>query len=173
MKRHVALVGFMASGKSTIGRRLARKLGWMFVDTDALVVREHGSIPAIFERESETAFRRYEHAAIRSALDRSQAHVIALGGGALTLPENRDLLQRASHSVFIKISAEQAFERARRGRGIRPMLGPSPTLERIGALYASRMDDYAAADLIVDATQCGDAEIIDTIVAWLDERSTH
>ena len=128
---------------------------------------------AIFERESETAFRRYEHAAIRSALDRSQAHVIALGGGALTLPENRDLLQRASHSVFIKISAEQAFERARRGRGIRPMLGPSPTLERIGALYASRMDDYAAADLIVDATQCGDAEIIDTIVAWLDERSTH
>jgi shikimate kinase len=170
MKRHVALVGFMASGKSTIGRKLARKLGWMFVDTDTLVVREHGSIPAIFEREGEPAFRRYEHAAVRNALERVQAHVIALGGGALTLPENRNLLQQSSHSVFIKISAEQAFERVRFGRAMRPMLGPAPTLERIRELYASRMDDYAAADVVVDATDCNDARVIDAIVAWLDEQ---
>ena len=81
MKRHVALVGFMASGKSTIGRKLARRLRWPFVDTDAMVVRKHGAIGAIFESQGEPEFRRYEHEAIRDALEASERSIVALGGG--------------------------------------------------------------------------------------------
>lgn len=170
MKRHVALVGFMASGKSTIGRKLARRLGWLFVDTDALIVRAHGAIPSIFERESEAAFRRYERSAIRAALARGPRHVVALGGGALTLAENRKLLEERAYRIFIRISAEQAFARVRRSREMRPMLGSEPTLERIKELYAVRMADYATADLVVDASVHGDAAVIERIVAWLDAR---
>jgi shikimate kinase len=170
MKRHVALVGFMASGKSTIGRKLARRLGWLFVDTDALIVRAHGSIPSIFEKDGEAAFRRYEQSAVRAALDRGAAHVIALGGGALTLPENRQLLDERAHRVFIRISPEQVFARVRRSRETRPMLGTAPTLEGIKALYAARLADYATADLVVDASRLSDAGVIERIVSWLSER---
>jgi len=170
MKRHVALVGFMASGKSTIGRKLARALGWLFVDTDALIVRAHGPIPSIFEKEGEAAFRGYECNAIRAALNRAPPHVVALGGGALTQPENRQLLEERAHRVFIQISPEQVFARVLRGREMRPVLGSAPTLERIKELYAARMADYSAADFVVDASALGDAAVIELIVAWLRDR---
>lgn len=170
MKRHVALVGFMASGKSTIGRKLARVMGWPFVDTDTLIVRAHGSIPSIFEKEGEEAFRRYEESAVRAALDRGPSHVIALGGGALTRPQNRTLLERGAHRIFIQISPEQAFARVNRSREMRPMLGALPTLERIERLFAARMSDYLTADLVVEASHLSDAGVIERIVAWLRER---
>jgi shikimate kinase len=170
MKRHVALVGFMASGKSTIGRKLARKLGWAFVDTDALVVRAHGPIAAIFANEGEAAFRRYEQAAMRAALDHAEARVIALGGGALTIAENRKLIEDRAYRVFIKLSPEQILARVRRSHEVRPVLGSAPTLARIRELYASRMANYASADLIVEASHRSDGKVIDEIVAWLSER---
>jgi shikimate kinase len=167
MKRHLALVGFMASGKSTIGRKLARELNWGFVDTDSLVTEAHGPIAAVFANEGEAAFRRYEQAAVRRTLDRAHAHVIALGGGALTLAENRELLEERAHRVFIKISPEQVFARVRRSRETRPMLGSTPTLARIKELYEMRLADYSSADLIVDASHRTDSVVIAEIVAWL------
>jgi shikimate kinase len=167
MKRHVALVGFMASGKSTIGRKLARKLGWGFVDTDALVVRAHGPIPVIFAAEGEATFRRYEQAAIGDALATARPCVIALGGGALTVAQNRESLRELAYRVFIKVSPDQVFNRVRRSRELRPVLGRAPTLASIKALYAQRLPDYAAADRIVDASRCGDAVVIEQIVEWL------
>jgi shikimate kinase len=167
VKRHLALVGFMASGKSTIGRKLARKLGRPFVDTDAVVVREHGPIAAIFARNGESAFRRYEHEAVREALVSPTASVIALGGGALTVPANRSLLAEHARSVFIKVSPEQVYARVKAGRGIRPLLGASPTLDGIKELYESRMPQYESADYLIDASRCSDARVVDEIVAWL------
>ncbi|MBV9717707.1 MAG: shikimate kinase [Candidatus Eremiobacteraeota bacterium] len=170
MKRHVALVGFMASGKSTIGRKLARNLNRHFVDTDALIVRAHGPIARIFSEQGEAAFRDFEHAALREALDTSEACVISLGGGALTKPENRRLLEEYADRVFIKMSPEQIFSRVLRSREVRPMLGASPTLARIQELYAKRMADYESADLIVDASHRSDADVIRGIVGWLRAR---
>jgi len=167
MKRHVALVGFMASGKSTIGRKLARQLRRPFCDTDALVVQAHGAIPAIFTNEGEAAFRRYESEAMRSALEREEPTVIALGGGALTVPQNRRLLAERAYRVFIKVSPEQIFARVRRSREVRPMLGSAPTLETLTALYASRMAEYESADLVVEAARLSDARVIAEIVGWL------
>jgi shikimate kinase len=167
MKRHVALVGFMASGKSTIGRKLARKLGWAFVDTDALVVRAHGTIAKIFAIEGEAAFRRHERAALAAALESCEPSIVALGGGALTLPENRKLLAERALRVFIKLSPEQILARVRRSREVRPVLGAAPTLATIKEIYAIRMPDYASSDLVVEATRRGDAEVMDEIVTWL------
>ena len=167
MKRHVALVGFMASGKTTIGRRLARKLGRPFCDTDAMVIQDHGPISKIFATEGEPAFRRYETEAIRTALDREEPAVIALGGGALTVPENRALLEASAYRIFIKVPAEQILARVRRSRDVRPVLGSSPTLETVTALYASRLAEYERADRVIEAARRSDATVIAEIVGWL------
>jgi shikimate kinase len=165
--RHLALVGFMASGKSTIGRKLARRLGRPFVDTDELVVRAHGSIKAIFAQEGEAAFRRYECRAIGEVLANPQVSVVALGGGALTVAENRRLLKQRAKCVFIKVSPEQVLARVRRSREIRPMLGEGPTLEQIKELYTQRLPQYATADFVIEVERHSDREVIDAIVGWL------
>jgi shikimate kinase len=159
----------MASGKSTIGRKLARRLGRPFIDTDELVVRAHGSIRAIFAQEGEAAFRRYERHAIGEVLASPEASVVALGGGALTVAENRRLLKQHAYRVFIKISPEQILARVRRSHSIRPVLGERPSLAQIEELYAKRLSEYASADLVVEAERCSDREVIDAIVGWLAE----
>lgn len=170
MKRHVALAGFMASGKSTIGRRLARRLAWAFCDTDSLVTHEHGAISDIFTSEGEPAFREYEHDALAAALQRRESTVIALGGGTLTLAANRDLVRRSAYSVFIKVSPKQILARIRRSREVRPLLGNDATLARVSELYAKRMPDYESADFVIDASRRSDAEVIAEILQWLRER---
>lgn len=167
MKRHVALIGFMAAGKSTIGRKLARELGWAFFDTDACVARAHGTVTAIFEREGEAAFREYEREAIEEVLADPQGGVIALGGGALALAENRALLAAYAHRVFLKASVEQIYARVRRNSKRRPLLGERPTMERIRELYDARLADYSAVDHVVEARRMSDREVLDDIVQWL------
>lgn len=169
MTRHLALVGFMASGKSTIGRKLARRLGRPFVDTDELIVRAHGPIGAIFAQEGEAAFRRYERHAIDEVFANPQASVVALGGGALTIAENRRLLKQHAKCIFIKVSPEQILARVRRSREIRPVLGERPTLEQVKELYARRLSQYADADLVIEVKRHSDREVIDAIVGWLGE----
>lgn len=169
MTRHLALVGFMASGKSTIGRKLARRLGRPFVDTDELVVREHGPIGEIFAQEGEAAFRRYESRAIGEVLANPQASVVALGGGALTIAENCRWLKQRAKCVFIKVAPEQVLARVRRSREIRPMLGEAPTLKQVKELYAQRLSQYAGADLVIEVKRQSDREVVDAIVGWMGE----
>lgn len=171
MKRHVALIGFMAAGKTTIGRQLARRLGCGFYDTDAIVVREHGPIASIFSAHGESAFRTFESAAIERALSEELPSIVALGGGALTSAENRARVDARAHSVFLKMSPERIFARVQSGDRRRPMLGPEPTLESIASLYEARLEHYECADHIVDAERLGDRAIVENIVAWLNERN--
>jgi shikimate kinase len=168
MKRHVALVGFMGSGKSTIGRKLARRLACGFVDTDAVVVREHGPVPQIFAREGEAAFRRYERAALRDALESAEPAVLALGGGALTVAANRGLLASHAYRVFIRVSAEQVLARLRTAKEARPMLGEAPTLATIRLLYDERMPQYEAVEHVVPADRLSGRQVLDDIVGWLE-----
>jgi shikimate kinase len=170
MRRHIALVGFMASGKSTIGKRLARKLKSAFFDTDDLVVREHGAVSDIFYNEGEPAFRRYEHAALEHVLETGAPGVVALGGGALTLDDNQKLLKKRAYRVFIKISPEQALERLRRSRWVRPLLGPTPSLAKIKELYTKRMPQYAHADYVVEADHLSTSQAVDNIIEWLHKK---
>jgi shikimate kinase len=164
------LVGFMGCGKSTIGRKLARKLNYRFVDTDELIVRAHGAISEIFANEGEAAFRRYEREAVREALESEAESIIALGGGALTVAINRRLLERHAHRVFIKASSGQILARLRRSREVRPLLGATPTLQRIDELYAHRMAQYLSVDHVVETAGKRAGEVIEETIAWLHLR---
>lgn len=170
MRRHIALVGFMAAGKSTIGKRLARKLKCAFFDTDDLVVKEHGAISDIFYNEGEPAFRRYERAALTEVLEHGDAGVLALGGGALTSEENLKLIKKRAYRVFIKVSPEQALDRMRRSKVVRPLLGPTPSLAKIKDLYTKRMPQYAHADHVIEADHLSSAQVVDSIIEWLHKK---
>lgn len=167
MKQHLALVGFMAAGKSTIGKKLARKLKCAFFDTDDLVVQEHGQVSDIFYAEGEAAFRRYEHAAIAEVLEDGEPGVIALGGGALTHEPTQKVLKKRAYRIFIKVTPEQVVERLRRSKRIRPLLGPTPSLSKIKELYTKRMPQYAHADFVVEADGLSTSQVVDAIVEWL------
>jgi len=170
VKQHIALVGFMASGKSTIGKRLARKLKCAFFDTDDLVVEAHGAISDIFYNEGERAFRQYEHDAIAQVVGDGEPGVMACGGGALSFEPSAKLLKKRTYRIFIKVTPELVLERLRNSRTIRPMLGPAPHLSRIKELYIKRMPQYAHADFVVEADGMSTAQVVDAIVTWLHKK---
>lgn len=147
-KRHVALIGFMAAGKSTIGQRVAREMALPFIDTDARIVAAHGAIEEIFAREGEARFREYERATVEAALQGEDA-VISLGGGAVTYEPTRALLNEHAIRVFIEVPAGMILARARRSTSARPLLGAQPSLERIRKLLALREPYYREAEIIV------------------------
>jgi shikimate kinase len=152
MDRHVALIGFMGAGKSSVGRRLAPELGLPFVDTDDEIVAEHGPIPALFERAGEGGFREHELAAVRAALDAPCA-VLALGGGAVTHEATRRLLAERALRVFLDVPLDVIFARLQRSNATRPMLGSAPTEARMRALFESRLPLYREADIVVECSR--------------------
>jgi shikimate kinase len=149
--RHVALIGFMGAGKSSVGRRLALEMGLPFVDTDEAIVAEHGPIPALFEQLGESGFRECEHIAVRAALEGPRA-VIALGGGAVTHEPTRLLLNERTLRVFLDVPLEVIFARLRYSNVARPMLGKAPTEARMRTLFEARLPLYREADIVAD---CG------------------
>jgi shikimate kinase/3-dehydroquinate synthase len=113
LNRHLALVGFMGAGKSTLGREVSARLGRPFVDVDRAIEERAGiSIPEIFATRGEPEFRLAEAAALRDLLVRTEPSVLALGGGAVTHAETRDLLQVA-RTVLVVIDVDTAWERVR------------------------------------------------------------
>lgn len=169
MKRHIALVGFMAAGKSTIGKRLARRLKSPFVDIDDLIAENHGAISDIFYAQGEAAFRRYEYDAIEHAVE-GEAGVLALGGGAVTYEPTLKLLKKRTYRVFVKVPPEQILGRLRRSQRVRPLLGPTPSLHKIKELYVARMPKYAHADLTVEAGELNTAQVVEQIVEWMHKK---
>lgn len=156
----------MAAGKSTIGRHLARELDVAFVDTDALIVRAHGPIDALFARVGESGFRELELEAVREALARPPG-ILALGGGAPTHAPTRALLAAGSLRVYLDVAPEALFARLSRSRSVRPVFGTAPTLESIRALLALRDPHYRDADLVVSGprrTQAAYAHVIAELV---------
>jgi len=149
-RRYVVLVGFMAAGKSTVGRRLAALLGVDFVDTDALVAAAHGPIPEIFARAGEARFRAYEHEAVLATLARPPC-VVSVGGGALTHDETHATLALAATRVYLCVSARTLLARLRRSKTPRPIAGEMPTLEHVERLLAAREARYREAEIVVDA----------------------
>jgi shikimate kinase len=170
MKKHLALVGFMAAGKSTIGKKLARKIKCAFYDIDEMVVEHHGQISDIFYAQGEQAFRKYEHDTIEHVIEAELPGVIALGGGAVTHDLSLQLLKKRTFRIFIKVAPEQILGRLRRSTRVRPLIGKNPSLHKIKELYAARMPKYAHADLVVEADGLTNVQIVDQIIEWMHKK---
>lgn len=133
----LALVGLPGSGKSTVGRQLARRLGLPFTDSDHEIEQRIGcSIREFFEREGEAPFRDIEEEVIR-ALVQCENCVLATGGGAVLRPANRENLRRAGHVIYLRSTPELLFKRLRHDAN-RPLLQVADPLARLRSLYEER-----------------------------------
>jgi shikimate kinase len=160
---NVVLVGFMGSGKSSVGRLVARALGGRFVDTDRLVMDRSGrEITEIFAREGEDFFRQEESRALRSLLGGSGL-VVATGGGIVTAAENVPALRELGFVVWLTASEEVIWERVSRNRK-RPLLHTENPRETVRALLEKRNPLYAAvAGMTVDSTGLTHEEVAERI----------
>lgn len=151
----VALAGFMAAGKSTVGRALGSLLRWRVVDLDCEIeCRSHLRIHEIFAAYGEPRFRQIETDALRSVLEQAcTPTVIALGGGTFVQPQNADLLRRhGAHVVFLELAVEELLQRCRAAADRSPQ-NPRPLADDAAAfcrLYAQRLPAYRRAELVVN-----------------------
>lgn len=168
-KPNIILTGFMATGKSSVGKELAARLGYEFVDLDPLIEAEAKMpIAQIFATQGEDRFRAMERRMVEQAA-RRDACVIATGGGAIVNPRNLEALKRSG--VVIALTAKPETILARVGSGEdRPMLWGGETLARIRLLLAERAPAYAQADLTVDTTEQRIEQVVDHILSALRAR---
>lgn len=164
----IVLVGFMAAGKSTVGRLLAERLGWEFVDLDDHILARTGRTPArIIRDDGEAAFRAVEAEATRELAGRERL-VLAPGGGWGVDPRTMVDLGAGSIRIWLRIPAAEAVRRAEADSADRPLLGdPGTRLERAEALLRERETSYETADHVVDAAGRAPDEVVDAILAWL------
>jgi len=151
----VFLVGFMASGKSTVGRHLAHRIGWNFFDIDAEIEgAEKMTIAELFEKRGEPEFRRIETEILKQHvrwIERGRPAVLALGGGAFCEAANREMLENNGVTVWLDCPFEFVQRRVARQHGgaLRP-LARDP--EKFAALWESRREIYRLADVHVPIT---------------------
>jgi shikimate kinase len=143
------LVGFMGCGKSTVGRLLADSISWDFVDLDDEIEREAElRIVDIFEKAGEPAFRVMERKALNEQINKARMgmpRVIALGGGAFAQQANRQVIEAAGVSLWLKVSLDQLWKRVAENTA-RPL---AQDREGFDALYKKREDAYAQADFTI------------------------
>ena len=147
MRENIFLTGFSGTGKSTVGRAVARLLGWQFVDTDELIVEATGKpIATIFEEGGEAAFRRLENEHLTEVCE-AERQIVSTGGGIVMDDRNRRLMETSGVVVCLEAGLGTIHRRilAEEGPAIRPMLSDPDPLRRIGALKAERQAGYARA----------------------------
>ncbi len=172
----IFLIGYRGTGKSTVARLLAERLGWACIDADEFLEQTHGTtIRDLFAREGESGFRAKEAEAL-AELCLQTSVVIATGGGVVLREENRRLLKQNSVCVWLRADAAAIHARLQADATTaerRPALTARPGLQEIEALLAVREPLYrACADLTIDATARSPEDVVGTILASLDASST-
>jgi shikimate kinase len=163
----VVLVGFMGSGKSSVGRELGRMFGAPFVDVDDRIESAAGCpIRDLFDREGEPAFREREKAALRDALS-VKGCVIATGGGAFADEGNRVLLRSYATVVYLEAAAETLIERLAGDHG-RPLLRGGDREEVVRELLSRRVPGYRTADVTVRTDGRTVEEAAGQVADWID-----
>ena len=164
MKGNVILTGFMGTGKTSLGKLLANKLGRGFVDLDQKIEKDSGmTITEIFDKYGEEYFRALEKKAVAEVTSRKNL-VIATGGGTVKDEENIQLLKNSGVIVCLTTEPEEIFNRTER-RGERPVLdnGGEERLQTIKKLLAERQKFYSQADYTVDTTDWSPLQIMNDI----------
>jgi shikimate kinase len=168
MTPRVLLVGMMGAGKTTVGRLVADKLGWDYLDSDAEVEAATGlTVPELFARDGETAFRDAEADALARACATTDPVVVSVAGGAVLRPANRALLAASGTVVWLRARPETLAARVGDGQG-RPLLDGDPAAA-LRTLDEARRPLYAkVADLVIDVDDRPPAEVASQILEALE-----
>jgi shikimate kinase len=168
--KNIALTGFMAVGKSAVGRKLARRLKRPFVDLDQAIEKTAGmKVREIFDQKGEAYFRRLEKQALAEILLRD-GQVIATGGGVVLDDENLTLLKEKSLLICLKATPEILRRRAGTGKK-RPLLKGHDRKKRIDELLKQRGERYAQAHFSIDTSGLSVKEIVEKIIREIESRS--
>lgn len=161
---NITLTGFMGAGKTCVGRRLARRLSWRFVDLDELIqAAAKMSIPRIFSEKGEQVFRRLERRCI-SRVIRDRQQVIATGGGAFVDPISRAQLRVTGPVICLTARPQVIFARVGKRLEARPMLADSPNpLTRIKNLLSQRQKAYGQADVTIDTSDLSIEQTVERV----------
>lgn len=169
LKRTVALVGMMGAGKSSVGRRLAAKLGVPFRDADSEIEEAAGcTVSEIFARFGEAAFRDGERRVIARLLS-EPPHVLATGGGAFIDAGTRQKIKAQAVSVYLRASIDLLLARVQR-RDNRPLLKDGNPRDVLEKLMAVRGPIYAEADIQLESDDGPHSAVVDRIIAALEAR---
>jgi shikimate kinase len=161
--KNIVLTGFMGTGKTEVGRVLARRLGYVLIDVDEEIEKEQQmKISKIFSRFGEPAFRDIESAMIKKLAQLGRA-VISTGGGAVLRQENIDSLRSKGVIVCLTASAETIFDRTKRSND-RPLLKVDDPLGKIKELLASRQSCYQKADIAIDTEGKTPVQVAEEII---------
>lgn len=165
--RSIALVGMMGVGKSTIGRRLAARLGLPFMDSDVEIERAAGcSISDLFDRIGEDAFRQGEQRVIERLLD-GTLKVLATGGGAFARAQTRSVIQDRALTVWLDADLDTLVERTSR-RTNRPLLRQGDPRQILSDLKEKRHQAYALADLHIESSEGPHGQVVTAILEALE-----
>ena len=168
----LALVGLPGSGKSTVGRQLARRLGLPFTDSDHLIEQRIGcSIRSFFEREGESAFRDIDQSAIDELMQTARG-VVATGGGAVLRPANRERLRTGATVIYLRSTPEEVYRRTRHDQK-RPLLQVEDPMERLRSLHAQRDPLYReTAHFVIETGRPSVPTLVNMILMQLELAGT-
>jgi len=153
-KSNIALIGFMGSGKTAVGRLLAERMRFGFVDIDKIIEKSSGvSIPEIFKKRGEKNFRKIERSVIAEQISQTKGKVFSLGGGAILSEENRKILKKYCRTVWLWVSVQTAIKRI--DISSRPLLNHSNPEKAAERTLAARIPLYAKVSDLVINTETG------------------
>jgi shikimate kinase len=165
MFKNIILTGFMGTGKTSVGTRLAKELGYSFVDSDELIeADQHMTIAEIFEKRGEPGFRDVETRIIRQIME-GDSQVVSTGGGAVIRDANREAFKKGGLTVCLTARPEVIYGRIRHETH-RPLLQVADPLARIRELLDAREKFYRQADIIIDTSE----KTVEAVINEIRER---
>jgi XRE family aerobic/anaerobic benzoate catabolism transcriptional regulator len=172
----IALIGLRGAGKSTLGKLLAKKIGWSFVELNKEIEAQNGlSVAEIIALYGQEGFRRMEQAALGQLLARRELMVLATGGGIVSEPLTFDLILSSFYTIWLKAEPEEHMARVRRQGDLRPMADDRSAMTELRTILLSRQPLYARASAVVDtaglSVDAAAARLIDAVAPVLSNES--
>jgi XRE family aerobic/anaerobic benzoate catabolism transcriptional regulator len=164
----IALIGLRGAGKSTLGKLLAKKIGWNFIELNKEIEAQNGlSVAEIIALYGQEGFRRLEQSALTQLLARKELTVLATGGGIVSEPVTFDLILSSFYTIWLKAEPEEHMARVRKQGDLRPMADDRSAMAELRNILTSREPLYARASAVVDTAGLGvdaaAARLIDSV----------